>query len=78
MKNELTTIDHDQLTTICGGTVATSPWATFEADLKSRIDSELAEARSRFDKYRTVPTAPTMPTGPNKYPRRSPGTYGKV
>lgn len=61
MTNELIAIDRDHLTTTCGGTAATSPWASFETDLKGRIDSEMAAARTRFDNYK--PTMPTMPSG---------------
>jgi hypothetical protein len=83
MKNQLITIERDHLTTTCGGTVATSPWTTFQSDLKSRIDGELASARSRFDNYKstipTAPTAPTMPTVPStKRTNCFPGTYRKV
>jgi hypothetical protein len=78
MKNELITLERAQLATTCGGTVATSPWSNFGTDLKARIDSEMAKARSRFDHCgTTVPTAPTMPTVPpvqtTKYPDRLPG-----
>lgn len=63
MTRELTTIDCDHLAAACGGTVATSPWTQLETDLKGRIDSQIAAARTRLDHLRTtMPTIPSVPT----------------
>ena len=76
MTTKLTTIAHDQLATICGGAAATNPWATFGTDLKTRIDGELASARTRFDNYKpttpTMPTTPTIPSVPSRPSTRYP------
>jgi hypothetical protein len=63
MNNSLTTIDGNLLAAACGGTVVTSPWAQFETDLKGRIDSQIAAARTRLD-HITPPTMPTIPSQP--------------
>lgn len=66
MTTKLTTIAHDQLATIRGGAANVNSWTKLGPDLQSRIDGEIAAARSRFDNYKpTMPTMPTIPSVPS-------------